>query len=489
MQKQKRKEVVRKGNLELPNTKLCEKLLSTENIMKAVKKVEKNRGSAGIDGMTVKELRPYVMENINEIRRRILARKYNPKAVRRVEIPKDNGKVRLLGIPTVLDRMIQQAIVQVITPLFEPTFSDFSYGYRPGKSAEDAVRQAQIYMAEGYKFVVDMDLSKFFDTVNHDKLMGYIDETLEDKDIRRLIFVFIKAGVMVDGIKVETTKGTPQGGVISPLLSNIYLTPFDKEMEKRGIKFIRYADDIQLFAKSKMSSYRLKDHTIDFLERKMKLTVNREKTEARKAEGSKILGFVFLTTGKKQQDGSLKLGYLIPRDKSVEKLKMRVREITKRNRGVSISLVIGQLNSLLRGWLNYYARSNMKVKIRSLVGWIKRRLRQYIYKQWKTSKNRKHQLRLLGTDEWKLKKMHLSTNRYWKMSIIMGRFLTDKVLIERFGLVDSQKLYEVKHEEKRDKDIEIFMSKDYEKQMVEKEEGSLLLEEDYNYFNFERFIG
>ena len=221
----------------------------------------------------------------------------------------------------------------------------------------------------------------------------------------------------------------------------------------------------------------------------MKLTVNREKTEARKAAGSKILGFIFLTTGKKQQDGSLKLGYLIPRAKSVEKLKMRVREITKRNRGVSTSLVVSQLNSLLRGWLNYYARSNMKAKIRNLSGWIKRRLRQYMYKQWKTSKNRKHQLRLLGTDEWKLEKAHFSTNSYWKMAKVMGTFLTDKVLIGKFGLIDSQKLYEVKHAEKKDKDIEMFMSKDYEKQRVEREEGSLFLEEDYNYFNFERFIG
>jgi len=193
--------------------------------------------------MNVKDLEPYVNSNIEEIRSRILTRKYHPNAVRRVEIPKDNGKTRMLGIPTVVDRMVQQAVVQVITPLFEPTFSTFSYGYRPGRSAEDAVRQAQTYIAEGYRFVVDMDLSKFFDTVNHDKLMGMVDETLYDKDIRRLIFSFLKAGVMESGVKVETTIGTPQGGVISPILSNIYLTPFDKEMEKRGIKFIRYADD------------------------------------------------------------------------------------------------------------------------------------------------------------------------------------------------------------------------------------------------------
>ncbi|MGD1822979.1 MAG: reverse transcriptase domain-containing protein [Pleomorphochaeta sp.] len=235
---------MRKDNPQLPNTELCEKLLSNENLKAAFIKVKKNGGTAGIDGMNVCELDTYLDSNIKDIKSRIISRKYKFSAVKRVEIPKDNGKTRMLGIPTVLDRFVQQLVVQVITPLFEPTFSEFSYGYRPKRSAEDAVRQAQIYIAEGYKYVVDMDLSKFFDTVNHDKLMGLVDETLEDKDIRRLIFSSLKSGVMDNGFKVETNVGTPQGGVISPILSNIYLTPFDKEMEKRGVKFIRYADDI-----------------------------------------------------------------------------------------------------------------------------------------------------------------------------------------------------------------------------------------------------
>jgi len=236
--------MMRKDNPQLPNTELCEKLLSNENLKAAFIKVKKNGGAAGIDKMKVCELDTYLDSNIKDIKSKIISRKYKFKAVKRVEIPKDNGKTRMLGIPTVLDRFVQQLVVQVITPLFEPTFSAFSYGYRPKRSAEDAVRQAQIYIAEGYKYVVDMDLSKFFDTVNHDKLMGLVDETLEDKDIRRLIFSSLKSGVMDNGFKGETNVGTPQGGVISPILSNIYLTPFDKEMEKRGVKFIRYADDI-----------------------------------------------------------------------------------------------------------------------------------------------------------------------------------------------------------------------------------------------------
>lgn len=479
---------MRKENPRLPNTELCATLISTENINEAIAKVRANRGSPGIDGMSTKDLEPYVNSNIEEIRSRILTRKYQPNAVRRVEIPKDNGKTRMLGIPTVVDRMVQQAVVQVITPLFEPTFSTFSYGYRPGRSAEDAVRQAQTYIAEGYRFVVDMDLSKFFDTVNHDKLMGMVDETLYDKDIRRLIFSFLKAGVIENGVKVETTIGTPQGGVISPILSNIYLTPFDKEMEKRGIKFIRYADDIQLFAKSMMASYRIKDNTIKYLEKKLKLKVNKEKTEARKANGSKILGFVFQTRGKRFEDGSVKLGRSVPREKSIEKLKTRIREITSRSRGVSLKMVISQLNSLLRGWINYYARSSIKSKIRNLMEWTRRRVRQYAYKIWKTSKNRKHQLRLLGIEEWKIQSLKCSSRSYWKMSKVFGRFIYNKILEEQLGLINGLELYIEKHEEKKRKDDNIQENLFLLRQRHAEIEGNLLNEDDYLYYNYMRFI-
>ena len=479
---------MRKDNPQLPNTELCEKLLSNDNLKAAVIKVKKNGGAAGIDGMNVCELDTYLDSNIKDIKSRILARKYKFKAVKKVEIPKDNGKTRMLGIPTVLDRFVQQLVVQVITPLFEPTFSEFSYGYRPKRSAEDAVRQAQTYIAQGYTYVVDMDLSKFFDTVNHDKLMGLVDETLEDKDIRRLIFSSLKSGVMDNGFKVETNVGTPQGGVISPILSNIYLTPFDKEMEKRGVKFIRYADDIQLFAKSKMSSLRIRDNAIKFLEKKLQLTVNKEKTKAGRAEGAKILGFVFQTRGKKIENGVLKLGRCVPREKSLDKLKARIREITKRNRGVSLERVIAELNSLLRGWINYYARSSIKIKIKDIMHWTRRRVRQYAYKIWKTSKNRKHQLRLLEVEEWKLKKYYYSSRSYWKMSGAINNVLTNKILQENLKLVDGLRLYVEKHEEAKEKDKDIIYFDFLAKRMADEEEGLELLKEDWLYFNIERYV-
>lgn len=479
---------MRKDNPQLPNTKLCEKLLSNENLKAAFIKVKKNGGAAGIDGMNICDLDKYLDSNITDIKSRIIERKYKFKAVKKVEIPKDNGKTRMLGIPTVLDRFVQQLVVQVITPLFEPTFSDFSYGYRPNRSAEDAVRQAQTYIAQGYTYVVDMDLSKFFDTVNHDKLMGLVDETLEDKDIRRLIFSSLKSGIMYNGFKVETSVGTPQGGVISPILSNIYLTPFDKEMEKRGIKFIRYADDIQLFAKSKMASLRIRDNAIKFLEKKLQLTVNKEKTKAGRAEGAKILGFVFQTRGKKIDDSILQLGKCVPREKSLDKLKARIREITKRNRGVSLERVIKELNSLLRGWINYYARSSIKIKLKHIMEWTRRRVRQYAYKIWKTSKNRKHQLRLLGTEEWKLKKSFLSSRSYWKMSQSIRKIFTNDMLHEKLKLVDGLTLYVEKHEEAKEKDKNIIYFDFLAKRMADEEEGFELLKEDWLFFNIERYV-
>ena len=234
---------MRKEDRSRPNTRLCEQLVSLANIHDAVKKVMRNKGSAGIDGMEVTALPSYFEAHWGEIREQIVTRTYSPQAVLRREIPKDNGGVRLLGIPTAVDRVIQQALVQVLTPVFEPTFSEFSFGFRPGRSAEDAVRLAQTYMSEGYRHVVDLDLSKFFDTVDHDILMGLVDKHMEDKDVRRLILVFLKSGVMTNGSMMATTLGTPQGGPLSPLLSNIYLTPYDRELEKRGLRFVRYADD------------------------------------------------------------------------------------------------------------------------------------------------------------------------------------------------------------------------------------------------------
>jgi len=441
------KELMREEDRSRPNTELCEQLVSFTNIHEAVRKVMRNKGSAGIDGMGVQELPGYFDAHWKEIREQIVTRTYKPRPVLRVEIPKDNGTVRLLGIPTAVDRAIQQALVQVLTPVFEPTFSDFSYGFRPGRSAEDAVRLAQTYMSEGYQHAVDLDLSKFFDTVDHDILMGLIDKHMDDKDVRRLIFVFLNSGVMTNGSMLATALGTPQGGPLSPLLSNIYLTPYDKELESRGLKFVRYADDCNIFTKSKRSSYRVRDNAKSYLERKLKLNVNMEKTEARRAYGSTFLGFMFMSYGTKG-----KLGRTVPQKKKLKKLEDRIRLITKRNRGVSIEVVIRELNSMLRGWVGYFARSSIKNYLTNLMEWIRRRIRQYLWKQWKNGKNRKHRLRQLGIAEWRLAKWKLGSNSYWKMAGLMNHLIENKILHEHYRLVDAMGYYEKLHTVRMEQD-------------------------------------
>lgn len=449
---------MREENLKLPNTSLCEKMLSPDNLLTAVKNVKSNKGSAGVDGMTVNELDKFIAEgNLARVAEQILARKYKPKPVKRITIPKDNGGVRLLGVPCVVDRVIQQAMVQVLQPEFEPTFSDFSYGFRPKRSAEDAVRQAQSYKAQGYNYVVDLDLSKFFDTVNHDLLMGLIDKTMHDKDIRRLIFEYLKAGVMIGEVFAETEEGTPQGGPLSPLLSNIYLTPYDKELERRGHKFVRYADDCNIFVKSKYSAKRVKENVTKFLENKMKLKVNKEKTEARKFTGSKFLGFTFLAQRNKENN----LCMCKPKDGKIEEFKRRVREITKRNRGARASIVITELNQYIRGWMNYYARSSFAKGVRKLAGWVRRRVRQYLWKQWKTAANRKKKLLQLGATQNSMERVDgWSSNKYWKMALAIQNVFQKEMLhkcmrnINAVNLINIEETWKEMHAKrmKRDKD-------------------------------------
>lgn len=391
---------MREGNPTVPNTELCERMLSPDNIGVAVQNVRRNNGGAGIDGVDVKDIDRYTTGDWARFREQILARKYKPQPVKRVEIPKDNGGVRLLGVPCVIDRVIQQAMVQVLQPLFEPTFSEHSYGFRPGRGAEDAVRKAQEYMAEGYRHVVDLDLSKFFDTVNHDLLMTFVDRTLEDKDIRRLILDYLKSGVMADGSFTATDEGTPQGGPLSPLLSNIYLTPYDKELEERGHKFVRYADDCNIFTKSAYACKRVKDSVIKFLGNRMKLKVNMEKTEARRGVGSSFLGFTFISYGK-----GGKLGMCKPKERKIEKFEQKIREITGRSRGISILKLMDELNAYIRGWINYYARGFIKKYLEDkIVPWIHRRIRQYLWKQWKKPGRREEMLKKLCPTQsrWKL---------------------------------------------------------------------------------------
>ncbi len=438
---------MRKEDKSKPNTNLCEQLISLANIQEAVRKVMVNKGAAGVDGMDVNDLPGYFEDHWSEIRKQIVSRKYKPKPVLRVEIPKDSGGVRLLGIPTVVDRVIQQAMVQVLTPVFEPTFSDFSFGFRPNRSAEDAVRLAQTYMSEGYKHVVDLDLSKFFDTVDHEILMGLVDKHMEDKDIRRLIYVFLKSGVMTNGSMMATALGTPQGGPLSPLLSNIYLTPYDRELERRGLRFVRYADDCNIFTKSKRSTYRVRDNAKSYLERKLKLKVNMEKTEARRAAASSFLGFTFLTYGKQDR-----LGIVVPQKKKLKKLEDRIRLITRRNRGVKIETVINELNSMFRGWIGYFARSSMKKYLDNLMEWTRRRIRQYLWKQWKNGKNRKHRLRQLGVSNSVLNRWKLGSNSYWKMAGAIGYLLQNKMIHEHFGLLDVVDHYKKLHAKRIERD-------------------------------------
>lgn len=432
-------------NRKEPNTELCRRMLSLQNLEKAISAVKRNKGSAGVDGVKVDEIESYMHQNWKHIEEQILARTYKPQPVKRVEIPKDNGGVRLLGVPCVIDRVIQQAMVQVLTPVFEPTFSDYSYGFRPNRSAEDAVRKAQEYMAEGYKHVVDLDLSKFFDRVNHDYLMTLVDNTLKDKDIRRLIFVYLKSGIMCDGCLIPSEEGTPQGGPLSPMLSNIYLTPYDKELERRGHKFVRYADDCNIFTKSKYACNRVKESVIRFLEGKMKLKVNTEKTEARRVEGSSFLGFTFTT--RVSTEG---LGYCRPKDKKLRKFEDKIREITSRSRGVAFSAVVQELNAYIRGWINYYARSNIHSYIKEKAAWIRRRLRQYLWKQWKTPSNRRDKLQELGIPKWRLDKINCySSCRWYKISSILSPYITNNTLFNKFNLVDIEGEYKRLHRERR----------------------------------------
>lgn len=441
------KEHMRKEDKSKPNTYLCEQLISFANIQEAIRRVMKNKGACGVDKMEVDELPGYFDAHWPELCKQIVSRKYKPQPVLRKEIPKDSGGVRLLGIPTAVDRVIQQAMVQVLTPVFEPTFSDYSFGFRPNRSAEDAVRQAQIYISEGYRDVVDLDLSKFFDTVDHDILMGLVDNFMEDKDIRRLIYVFLKSGVMTNGCMMATAQGTPQGGPLSPLLSNIYLTPYDRELENRGLRFVRYADDCNIFTMSKRSSYRVRDNAKSFLERKLKLKVNMEKTEARRVSGSSFLGFTFLTYGKHEH-----LGMVTPDKKKLKKLEDRIRLITQRNRGVKIETVIRELNGMLRGWIGYFARSSMKTYLESLMEWTRRRIRQYLWKQWKNGKNRKHRLRQLGVSDSILKYWKLGSNSYWHMAKSINNLIGNEIIHIHYGLLDTVAYYKRIHAKRMESD-------------------------------------
>lgn len=417
---------------------LLERILDRNNLNQAYLKVKRNGGSAGIDGMTVEEMLPYLKEHREQLLEALGNERYKPKAVRRVEIPKPDGGKRMLGVPTVIDRMIQQAIVQVLQPIYEPLFSENSYGFRPKRSAQQAMKQALKYYNEGYTQVVDLDLAKYFDTVNHEILIGMLREQVKDERVIRLIRKYLKSGVMINGLISPTTEGTPQGGNLSPLLSNIYLTAFDRMLESRGHKFVRYADDCNIYVKSRRAAERVMTNCTKFLEGKLKLKVNRKKSQVGSPLRLKFLGFSMYKTGKKAG--------IRPHGKSIKKFKDKIRELTSRKQARSVELILKRLKRYTTGWLGYYSIADMESNIKRLNEWIRRRIRQIYWKQWKKIRTKHDNLVKLGISNENAWRWANSRKAYWRIadSHILHRSLTNEYLAS-VGYDDILERYKVLH--------------------------------------------
>ena len=368
---------------------LLEEILNQNNLNKAYKKVVANKGVAGVDGITVEEEYEYLKENKDRIINQIRKRKYKPQPVKRVQIPKENGKMRNLGIPTVTDRIIQQAIFQVISPIFEKQFNDNSFGFRPNRSCEQAVIRALEYLNDGYEWIVDIDLEKFFDTVNQDKLITIIGKTITDGDVVSLIRKYLSAGAMEKGIVKATTVGTPQGGNLSPLLSNIMLNELDKELEVRGLNFVRYADDCIILVKSEKAANRVLASITKFIEKKLGLKVNAEKSKITRPTQTKYLGFSFWKSPKGQWKPK-------PHLKSYQKLVRKLKQLTDRSWSISLDNRIKKINYVVRGWVNYFRIASMKNKITEIDEHLRVRIRVIIWKQWKKIRKKCESLQKLG---------------------------------------------------------------------------------------------
>jgi RNA-directed DNA polymerase len=368
--------------------RLMEEVCERENLKEALRRVKANKGSPGVDGMTVGAIADYLKQHWPAIREQLLNGTYEPKPVRRVEIPKpDGGGVRKLGIPSVLDRFIQQAVLQVLQRQWDRTFSDHSYGFRPGRSAHQAVAQAQQYVAEGYSWVVDFDLEKFFDRVNHDKLMGQVAKRVEDKRLLKLIRAFLNAGVMENGLVSPSAEGTPQGGPLSPLLSNLVLDELDRELERRGHRFVRYADDSNIYVRSERAGHRVMESVTRFITQKLKLKVNEAKSAVALPQERKFLGFSF-TAGPEVKRA------IAP--KALNRFKRRVREITRRAKSVSIETTMAELAPYMRGWRAYFGFCETPEVLINLTRWVRLRLRAALWRQWKTPRRRRAALLELG---------------------------------------------------------------------------------------------
>ncbi len=398
---------------------LMEKILLGDNLNIAYKKVKSNRGAGGVDGMSVDELLPYLRESQEQLIQKIKKGKYKPNPVRRVEIPKEEkGKVRKLGIPTVVDRLVQQAIAQVLSPIYEEQFSDNSYGFRPERGAHDALKQCQENVNDGYIYVVDMDLEKFFDTVCQSKLIEILSRTIKDGRAISLIHKYLNAGVVENGLFAKTGVGVPQGGPLSPLLGNIMLNELDKELESRSHRFVRYADDCMIFCKSKKSAKRTLENIIPFIEEKLFLKVNREKTSVAHISKVKYLGYGFY-----RYKGKCRFRV---HPKSKEKMKSRIRELTSRNNGWGNEYRILKLTQFIRGWINYFKLTDMKGLLNNTEEWLRRRIRAIYWKQWKRVRTRYKIFRKYKLPEWKVHEMANCRKGIWRASIMLNSVLTNK---------------------------------------------------------------
>jgi RNA-directed DNA polymerase len=391
------------GNRALETDALMERICEPANLNRAYKRVKENRGSPGVDGMTVAELGPWLKAHGEELVKSLLNGSYEPEPVRGVEIPKPGGGTRQLGIPTVKCRFVQQAFLQVLDPLLDPTFSESSYGFRPGRSAHQAVRKAAEYVTEGRLIVVDMDLEKFFDRVNHDVLMGRLARRIADKRLLKIIRRLLEAGIMKEGVVIERFEGTPQGGPLSPLLANLLLDDLDKELERRGHRFCRYADDCNIHVKTKAAGERVMTSVTRFLEERLRLRVNRTKSAVAYVEDRKFLGYRLLAGGR-----------LAIAPASLERAKDRIREITRRNRGVSLGRMISELNSFVTGWVTYFRFASAKEHLTGMDEWIRRKLRCVKLKQRKRAKSIAEFLTQLGEPEWRSWRLATSGKGWWR---------------------------------------------------------------------------
>lgn len=406
---------------------LLEQILSNQNMNEAYLRVYRNKGASGVDGITVDELKEYLKENKDELRQSIRTRKYQPQAALRVEIPKENGKMRQLGIPTVVDRVVQQAIHQVLSPIFEKQFSEYSYGFRPKRSCEMAIIRSLEYLNDGYDWIVDIDLERFFDTVHHDKLMRLIANTIDDGDVISLIRKYLVSGVMIKGSYEDTPIGTPQGGNLSPLLSNIMLNELDKELEKRDLRFVRYADDALIFVKSQKAADRVMKTIVRFIEDKLGLIVNAEKSRISRPEELKFLGFGYYFDFKNKR-------YRVkPHPVSVQKFQRKLRQLTKRNWSISLDYRIMKLKQVIVGWVNYFKIAKMKKAMTRIDEKLRSRIRVIIWKQWKKTRKQIKSLVLLGIPEEEAKGLTYCRKgyRYIGLSKVVQRALSNKRLKQR----------------------------------------------------------